>query len=796
MFHPSLPLYSCVILSLFFAFSTNGQSTISGSVVDENNNALAFVNVVLLTSIDSNFVVGTTTDELGVFSLDKELREAHLLAIHLLGYESTYLPIPANGMNVNIPPIVLREGGIELSTVEVTAEKPLIVQALDRTIVNLENRVAKLGTSVLDLLEKLPGVVIDRQNETISLLGKDGLMLLINDRQQYLTEEALFNYLSGLNADNLSAIELITTPPANFDAEGNAGFINLQLRQYPGDGWNGTYALAAGYGNGEVLNGSIDFNYRKKPFALAANYSVSHHGQGQFGTIERRVGAGDSFLETQSRSERDPYVNSHNLRLVMDYQLNPQTRFGSVVTANMRHWNMDATYELVFQPLTGLDTLIDASLFEENDWKSLQANLNLTHKLNTKTRLSVDLDYLWFDNKSPVHYDFNYQLSNGQPLPGFSLVSDKTTPFVIRVGRVDFRNQISSKLQWSGGVKTSISTFENDVSVLRNQIELPDFTSLSDLQEIIGAVYTQFDYKLSDKVQFKGGLRYEYADSELGDAAGVLLVDRAFGALFPTFYAQFGAFNLAYGKRINRPSFREMAPFQIFVGPNTTNTGNPALQPAISHNFSANYRWKTINFNLQYTKEDSTIASFQNRFDPNTNTQTILPRNLQEEEYIDISISSPISFTQWWTMRFFAGFSYVEAVTREELGTFKFSQSRYSANVNHYLNLPKNWTLEISAFYRSVGLNGNVRTQPYGGLSIGLQKQFPNGAKLAIAVSDLLESIQNIGITDLPDQGIYVERLADFSNRTFRVSYQHSFGNSKVEKIQEIRQAEERRRVN
>lgn len=796
MYHPSLNRCFFAFLLLFLFLNIKSQSVVVGSVVNAKGEALAFANVVLLSLPDSSFITGTTTDEEGSFALSRAPGQDQLLAIHLLGFRSVHMPIPLAESRTAIPPIVLIEDGIELSVVEVTAEKPLIVQTLDRTVVNLENRVAKVGSSVLDLLEKLPGVIVDRQNENISILGKDGLTLLIDDRQQYVTEEGLFHYLSGLNADNLSTVELITTPPANFDAEGNAGFINLQFKRYPGDGWNGSYALAAGYGNGELLNGSVDFNYRKNSLAFAANYAGSHHGQRQLGSIERRVGTGENFLGTYSQSERDPSVSSHNLRLVMDYQLNPKTRLGSVLTSYMRHWNMDATYDILFQPLNGLDTIINASLFEENDWESMQGNLNFSHEWNEKRSISIDFDYLWFDNANPINYDFNYRLSNGAPLPGFGLLSDKETPFVIRVGRMDFRNQVSPKLQWSSGVKTSYSTFENDVSVRRNQVILPEFTSRNDLREIVGALYTQFDYTLSEKIQFKGGLRYEYSDTELGDTEGTLLVDRSFGVLFPTFYAQLGALNLAYGKRIDRPSFREMAPFQVFVDPNTSNEGNPALQPAISHNISVNYRWKTISFNLQYTKGDSTIASFQNRFDPRTNTQTILPRNLQKEEFIDISVSSPLNFTRWWTMRFFAGFSYVEAVTQEELGTFKFSQSRYSANVNQYLILPKDWALEVSAFYRSVGLNGNVRTQPYGGLNIGLQKKFASGARLSLNLSDLLETVRNIGVTDLAEQHIFVRRLADFSNRTFRISYQHSFGDKKVKGIQAVRQAEERKRVN
>lgn len=796
MQHSLVSLYCCAILSLGFAIDANGQSTITGAIANEKGEALPYANIVLLSQPDSTFIGGTNSYERGVFELRLDSEKDYILAVHLLGFQSVYTSIRSNSTPLNIPTIVLIEGGIELQTVEVTAEKPLIVQTIDRTIVNLENRVVKMGASVLDVLERLPGVVVDRQNETISLLGKDGLTLLINDRQQYLAEEALFNYLAGLNADNLRTVELITTPPANFDAEGNAGFINLQLKQYPGDGWNGSYALTGGYGNGEVMNGSVDFNYRKKPWTIAANYAVSHHGQGQFSTIERRVGSGENFLGTSARLERKPSVNNHNLRLAMDYQLKPKTRLGGVFTTYLRHWNMAATYDLIFQPLNGVDTLINARVFEENDWKSLQGNLNFSHEWNEQTSISADFDYLWFDNVNPVNYAFNYQLADGKALPGFDLISDKKTPFAIRVGRVDFQHEASPKLQWSAGVKTSVSTFMNDIRVVRNQIEWPAFTSVIDLREVIGAAYTQFDFKLSDQVQFKGGLRYEYTDTDLGNEMGEQLVDREFGTLFPTFYAQFGAFNLAYSKRINRPSFRAMAPFQIFVGPNTSNTGNPALQAAISHNIAVNYRWKTISFNLQYNKEDSTIASFQNRFDPTTNRQTILPSNLQQEEYVAFSVSSPISLTPWWSSLFFADYFYIEAVTQEELGTFKLSQNGFSANFNQTFDLPKEWTFELSAFYRSVGLNGNVRTQPYGGISIGLQKKLTNGAQVSFNVSDLLETVQSIGITDLPNQHIYVARLTDFSNRTFRISYQHSFGDNQVEKMQHIRQAAERRRVN
>ncbi|MEL6143357.1 MAG: TonB-dependent receptor, partial [Bacteroidota bacterium] len=377
-------LYFLTTLSLLFMWRINGQSMIVGSVLDKKGIALPSANVVLLTVPDSNFVGGTTTDEKGFFTLTSHSMEDYLLAIHMLGFNSVYVSVSSQQKTVEIPAITLNEGGIELNAIEVTAEKPLIIQSIDRTIVNLENRVAKIGTSALDLLEKLPGVVVDRQNETISLLGKDGLNLLINDRQQYLTGEALFNYLSGLNADNLKSVELITAPPANFDAQGNAGFINLQLKQYPGDGWNGGYALSAGYGNGETVNGSFDFNYRKKPLAIAVNYTMSHHGQGQFSTMERRVGSGENLLGTNTRLERDPYVNNHNLRLVMDYQRGDKMRFGSVLTAYVRHWNMDATYDIVFQPVNALDTLIEATLFEENDWKSLQGNLNFNYDFNDR----------------------------------------------------------------------------------------------------------------------------------------------------------------------------------------------------------------------------------------------------------------------------------------------------------------------------------------------------------------------------------------------------------------------------
>jgi len=777
------------LTAIVYPQTLTAQFSVDGKLTDIRGEALPFANVLLLASPDSSFITGQTSNEDGSFIISTPQQGNYFLSSSVIGYETYYSEIfSLSGANPkkSFGIIVMEEGGIELEAVEVTADKPLIIREIDRTVINIENRVSTAGASLLEVLERSPGVVVNRQSNSIAMLGKDGVNVMINGKFQYMPPDALFNYLEGLSADNIRSIELITTPPANYDAQGNAGYINIVLKNSPEDeGFNGNYALSAGYGRGGVGNANLSFNFRKDKVNAFGGYSYVRNGKEQFSELLRRTGTSSDEIKTFLTSERDPVRKIHNARIGLDYQFKKQTTVGVLFSGYLNHWDMEAINETRISPASLEDTLISSLNLEDNDWKHFQLNFNLFHTFNNGSSVNADFDYLFYDNRNPTNYDLSFRNESGSLLSDGELFSGKDTPFNILVAKVDHNFPVSEKLKLSSGIKYVQSDFENDVLVTRNTETIPEFTSVSNLTEIIFAAYTQSDYKLNKKTTLKAGLRYEHTDTDLNTINEGSVIDRTFGKLFPSLFISHNfnedkGLNISYSKRINRPAFNDMAPFIIFLDPNTLFGGNAALQPAISHVVQTDFSYKDFSFSAQYTLEDSTIVRFQNRFNPKENTQFIIPDNLKRQQTVSASITFPLQITDWWNMRYFTTYVWQKSTSVEELGTFKFDQHNVRFNGTQSFKLPKNFSIELSGFFQTSSLVGNVKFDPFGILNFGLQKKLKNNARITFNITDVFNSLKRIGETDLANQNLFVERTFDFSQRTFKLTFSGAFGNQKL----------------
>jgi outer membrane receptor protein involved in Fe transport len=376
----------------------------------------------------------------------------------------------------------------------------------------------------------------------------------------------------------------------------------------------------------------------------------------------------------------------------------------------------------------------------------------------------------------------------------------KDTPFRIIVGKVDYQLPIEENLKISTGVKVVNSLFENDVTVIEDGVELADFTSFNELTEEIYAGYVQAEYKFSKNL-IKGGLRYEHTRTDLISNVEGQVVDRNFGALFPSLQLSSGLndnqrLSMSYSRRINRPAFSDMAPFFIFLDPNTVFTGNPSLQPGISNTVQFDYTLGDVIFSTQYTWEDSTIVRFQNRFFPEEDRQIIIPDNLRGQQTYSASISLPIKLTDWWSMRYFGTYIWQKSVTVEGLGIYEFEQHNFRINGNVDLKLPEDFSLSVSGFYQTTSLVGNVQFDPLGILNFGLQRKLGENMRLTFNITDVFNSLERIGTTNLTDESVSVERKYDFSQRTFKLTLTGSFGNNKLRKARNRQTSEEKNRVN
>ncbi len=424
------------LLTLIFILgycSLFSQSTVSGNLKDTKGGTLSYANVLLLNAADSSFVIGTTSDETGQFSLSTEKDGNYILNVSMIGYTSYYsevFTLDASNKTKNFSNLTLEEGGVKLGTVEVTATKPLFERKIDRMVINLQNRVVSAGATALEVLERAPGVIVDRNSNSISMLGKDGVNVMINGRLTYMPNDALVQFLEGMNADNIISIELITTPPARFDAEGNAGYINILLKKNPFDGLNGNYALTAGYGRGEVLNGSLNFNYRKNRVNIFGGYTYFRNTQDQTFEFESRYGTGAELIESTTFSPRDPNQNNHNGRIGLDYEIKEKTTVGVLFAGYDNRWNMNVENIGTFTS-PSVDSFSNILITEDNNWQHYQANFNLAHEFKDGGKLNVDLDYLFYTNENPSNYDLSFSNADDVELQleRFLVPKQRLSPF-------------------------------------------------------------------------------------------------------------------------------------------------------------------------------------------------------------------------------------------------------------------------------------------------------------------------------------------------------------------------------
>jgi len=794
------------ILSSFFITVMCGQYRITGILQDGSGLPLPFANIIVKKSSDQSMVTGGISEDDGSFTISLDEEGTYIINISVLGFEeyvSEPFRLKAESTSKNLGKIVLEESAEQLEGVTLTGTAPLFERKIDRTIVNIAQRINTVGSSALEILERSPGVVVNRQGNSIAMLGKEGVNVMVNGKLQYMPADALFSYLDGLDADNIKSLELITTPPANLDAQGNAGFINLVLKRNPDEGLNGSYSLSTGFGRGETGVASVNFNFRKNRINLFGSYSYLRNGQEQFTTLERRTGTGDDFTETLLTSDRNPTRNNHNFRLGLDVSASERTTIGVLFSGYGNNWDMNALNITDIRPASAPDTLAISKNVEVNDWQHLQGNINLMHNFEGGAILSADFDYLVYDNQNPLSYNLRFEGSDGSLFDSSNLLSEKDTPFNILVGKVDYSFPINEKVKLSVGAKYVTSDFENRVALTDDGVTLPSFTSTSDLTENIFALYSQVDYKLSEKTTLKGGIRYEKTSTELFSTNGGQVVDRNLDNFFPSIYwnqkvGEFSSLNLSYSRRINRPSFSDMAPFVIFLDPRTSFGGNAALRPALANTFQLDYAKKQVSISAQYTDEDFTIVGFQNRFDPNTNTQLIVPDNLEGQRTASLTLSFPVKVADWWKMRYFSTYLWQESTTNEDLGRFTFDQSNFRLNGTQTFTIGNDWSSELSGFYQTRSLVGNVKFEPLGILNFGLQKKFKNGSRLAFNVNDIFNSLERIGITDIPEENIFIQRAFDFSQRTFKLTYTATFGNNGVKKQRDRKTGaeDEKNRVN
>lgn len=787
-----------LFISTCFHFS-NAQ--VSGLIYNEEGETLAFANVFLLQAKDSSFVKGTITTMDGSFVFEEVAMGDYFLRLSMLAYQTMDVEKFAieKGGSKFFEHLRLKAAAFDLESVEVRAKRMLFEQTMEGTTVNVQSSLLTQGSSALQVLERSPGVIIDHRNGGFSLNGQSGTLVMINGKRVRMSEGEVINLLTGMSADNIQKIELLTNPSARYDAEGTAGIINIVLKKGEGQGTNGSIALSLGYGWGQKENLTASLNHRKESINYYASYSFSNDETfwdwNGVGTNTLRAFGGNSSTTFGSETVRKN--RAHNLLAGFEKTLLEDITFGASI-----HGNTSVVKSDVFNKSSyylNADSALHTHVHVAGDgrWDNLTTSVFL-EKQKERSKFSLDIDHLYYHNKNPNRAISTFRNKEQEIVyPAGAIYANEhrgrsNTDINIGVLKFDFEQDFKEDWRLETGLKVSYSVTMNSGAIEREEGGLwvldDRNRSKTEIIEKIGAAYFTAQYAMDEKTTFKAGARYEYWDRNFSDDA----LDKRFGKLFPSIFlsrqlSSSTSLTIAYNKRITRPNYNDLASFLVYNDPISVFTGNPLLKPAISNNLNLSFQVGGNHLGLRYSEEQNPIARYQLVENEQSDLIIVAPQNVAYQKSLALQMNIPWEVRSWWTMNVggsFAGRRFLLQHTREAV---RKDYLFFDLNGSQTFQLPRGFDLELSGWYISDHFNGSVQVEGFGMLNAGLKKTLKNNqGSLQFTVTDLLKSMNIITyFGQLTEEAFGVESRIHFqpestNARIFKLSYFRSFGNTKV----------------
>ena len=787
------------ILFLILTYTSFGQTVFSGKVVDSFKNPIPFCNVLLIDTNSSQNYVGGATDENGYFEIETNFSGSIKVKISNVGFQeylSEKININQDNSVFELGEISLSDEAFALNDVSVLAKKLPYKREIDRTVISLENEPNTQGSSVLDILERTPGVILDRQNNSLSMLGKDGVNVMINGKMTYMPTSALVQFLNGMSSDNVKSIELITTPPSKYDAEGNSGYINIELKKRLDEGINGNLSATNSFSyNDNESQRSISggFTASSPKNNINFNYSFMDNEIPGDGFFTRTYTNQTPLLETRSIFFNGVDIPSHNIRFSYDYMIKEKLEIGTSITgySSVEDQNSTTRYE------EGQDINYEFARKELKDWKNVQINLFANYKISEDTNIEFSYDILDYENYTNYNALFEEQIEN---LP-LEIFTEKESPFDIRVSKLDFESLLLKKIKITAGIKYVKSDFTNINSVNIDGEIQEKYSNQSILDEHILAGYSQANFDITKKIKMQAGFRYEYTDTYVHSGFGDTFIDREYGNLFPSLFLgyklnDFNNLNISYSKRISRPAFTDMAPMLIFLDLNTAVFGNLSLRPSYSRNYQIDYRYKSVGLSAQYSNENDVFARFSPTIDTETNFITYSPNNLDKRETITAILNFPIIPTKNWKIRYFTSLSYSEVNGLVDTRLINNSITSLRFNMNNDFNITDSFTIQVVGFYQTKrNLNNGGYMRPMGKLDISAQKKIDENIILTLNGTNLLNTMKFRPMIDTPELNLLQQAEFNFLKPQAKITLTYNFGNSNV-KTKKIKSSEESKRIN
>lgn len=685
--------------------------------------------------------------------------------------------------------IIMEVKTTALKEIVVQAKKPMIEQKIDRTIVNVDASPGNTGNSVVEVLEKAPGVSVDKDGN-ISLKGKQAVLVLIDGRQTYLTPQDLYNYLRSLPASTINQIELMTNPPARFDAAGNAGVINIKTKKSKTQGFNGTYTGSIGQGRYNRNSNSLQLNYRKNKFNLFTNSSFSNWDGFNDLNIERIFRNSNYEIDavfSQLSREKSDQRNNSNVKIGVDYQLSKKTNIGVVVSGFSNPESINFKNNTILKNKNNvIDSIVQSSNEINNKWSNISSNFYLQHKIDsTGKEISVDIDFSKFNATGGSFLQNNNFSADNVLISNNVLRGDFPVSISIVSAKTDFIHPLKNDAKFEAGLKSSYVETNNEANFFNvfNSFEEVDLdkTNTFIYKENINAAYINYN-KQWKKIGLQVGLRAEntnvYGNQQGNTQQNDSSFTKSYINIFPTSFLSYTAneknqFSLSYGKRIDRPNYEFLNPFVFYIDNYTYQTGNPFLQPQITNNIELIHVFKGfLSTTLNYSNTNRIFAESFTQKD----YATIVSRsNVGRRTNMGIAVNAQIEAKKIYSTNIYLNYSYDKYLGEVNGAPLNNQINMLLVNINNQFKFKNGWSAELSGWYRTKGIEGQIIIQPLSQVTLATQKQIlKNKGTLKFSIRDLF-------YTNLPKGNINFSRTeASFSNkrdnRILILSFIYRFG--------------------
>ncbi|MFD2743164.1 MULTISPECIES: outer membrane beta-barrel protein [Sphingobacterium] len=782
-------IVACTLIALLNqAFAQQTTIHIQGAVLNEAEEALEGATVYLMTTNSKVLLKSALTDAQGHFKISHVPNGNYYLEVGSIGYASAQsAPFEFAGKPVEMPSFILTTESQTIEAVAVTGQQPLIRSSNGKLIMDVENSTLAAGNNALEVLQRAPGVTIDK-DENILLMGREGINVTIDGRQTFMTGDQLASFLKSVDGGQIKNIEVATTRSAKDDAEGSSGSINIVLKKNKIEGFNGTLIGSLAQGNYARGNTSASLNYKKNNTTLFGTYSYLHNKRRFDLDIYRIVGLEEptAFDQTSDLYQTD---KAHTYRFGIEQKTSERNTLLAQFSANnSRETEDNVSFTEMSRPSGPIDSMLNSNTYGRAGFNRYSLNLNNTFLTDTSGgKLVVDADLTRFRNTNTINYEYLMSDAQGSLLydPEFER-SAMPVDIDIYVGRVDYSKPFKNQDKFETGLKYSNVRSDNNMQfehrvdgVWQEYAGRPNHFIYT---EQVAAAYADYSREIN-KWSIKAGLRGELTMSNGESRTMESNVKRRYFDLFPSASVtrtlnENNIISLSYAKKISRPNYRFLNPFEYFIDRFTFMRGNPYLQPQYTHGFSLNYTWmKMFNFTLGSDITNDAITESMGQ-DEETKQSWVIRENLGRQVNSYLNINTPYKVGNFWSIN--NNMTLVHMYFKGPIAGSFVDQGGFMFQLNNMNNFKINKSLsaETSLAYTSPFVYNIYKIHSRWNLDVGVNYTFKDPrSTLKLAATDIFRTSRNNISTNF---GAFLADIRQYNDtQTVRLTYTFRFGNLK-----------------